>query len=139
MPARASCASRGNDPISFVTDLNIDRRDLTNNQRAIVGAKLANLRDGQRPPPPGGGQKDNDNKKVATRKETAGRVRTSIRSIDRAKVILAANNAELLAAVMADQVGLEKAAEIAGLASKALQNEALAKAIRTPKQKTLFP
>ena len=91
----------GNDPISFVTDLNIDRRDLTNNQRAIVGAKLANLRHGgdrksqEIKSPPGDLIKG---KKEATRKEAAEKIRTSPRSIDRAKVILAADNAELLAA-----------------------------------------
>src|SRR5215211_862901 len=127
----------GTDPIGFVTDINFARRDLTTNQRAIVGARLANLRHGQRPrvSSPDDSQKDNETKTAVTRKEAAKKVRTSPSSIDRAKAILATNNVALADAVMADQVGLEKAAKIAGLSGKTAQNEALAKAIRTPEQK----
>jgi hypothetical protein len=131
--AICGCGAAQGDPISFVTDLNIDRRDLTINQRAIVGAKLANLRPGRFQKASAGLLSDEtkpDKNKPISRKEAATKVKVSRSSIGNAKVILAANNPELLAAVMADQIGLEKAAEIAGLKTKALQNEALAKAIR---------
>ena len=37
----------GQDPLTFVIDKNLNRRHLTNSQRAMVAAKLANLKDGQ--------------------------------------------------------------------------------------------
>jgi hypothetical protein len=37
----------GQDPLTFVIDKNLNRRHLTNSQRAMFAAKLANLKDGQ--------------------------------------------------------------------------------------------
>jgi hypothetical protein len=53
-----------------------------------------------------------------SRKQAAQKVKVSETSIRYGKKILAAGNAELLAALEADQIGLEKAAEIAGMETK---------------------
>jgi hypothetical protein len=122
----------GDDPIGFVTDLNLNRRNLTNGQRALAGAKLASLRHGgDRTKSSGDDLKnDNANKTRVTRKQAARKMKTSPASIDRAKQVLAANNSELLAAVETDLIGLEKAAKIACIANKSEQKEALSAAMR---------
>jgi hypothetical protein len=122
----------GDDPIGFVTDLNLNRRNLTNGQRALAGAKLASLRHGgDRTKSSGDDLKnDNENKTRVTRKQAARKMKTSPASIDRAKQVLAANNSELLAAVETDLIGLEKAAKIACIGNKSEQKEALSAAMR---------
>src|SRR5215475_5631793 len=39
---------KGNQPLEFIVSLNLQRRHLTDSQRAMIGAKLANMRQGER-------------------------------------------------------------------------------------------
>jgi hypothetical protein len=75
----------GGDPVSFVLSLNLERRHLTDSQRAMVAAKLANLDHG------------GDRKRAiksphgdlkVTQAEAATRLKVKKRSVERAKAVL---------------------------------------------------
>lgn len=67
------------DPLAFIISANITRRHLTESQRAIIAAKLANL---------GHGQKKADAPRGASQADAAKRLDVSRRSVQRAKQVL---------------------------------------------------
>ena len=83
------------DPLGYVLIKNVLRRDLNASQRAMIAAKMANL-------PQGGDHKSedfkasNDGLKI---KDAAQTLRVSPKTVERAKIVLASGNGELITAV----------------------------------------
>jgi ParB-like chromosome segregation protein Spo0J len=115
----------GDDPLTFVLSHNLTRRHLTESQRAMIAAKIATLPKGSHGP------------KGLTHKQTGRLLKTSDRSIKRAKTVQKQGTPELIAAVEADEISVRPAAEIAKL-PKDEQIKALAtKRKSVPRQKTI--
>jgi ParB-like chromosome segregation protein Spo0J len=96
----------GSDPIGFVISLNLHRRHLTESQRAMVAAKLTNLREGrpsQKTPPIGG---------VST-KAAAKALHVGTRSVERAKTVLKQGSPEIVRAVESGEMRVFPAAALA--------------------------
>ena len=95
---------------AFVVSLNLKRRHLNDSQRAMVGNRLANLKQG-----------DNQYKVDApigattSQSDAAELLNISRRSVQRACVVLENGAPELIAAVDAGQVSVSAAAEVATL------------------------
>jgi hypothetical protein len=117
----------GDDPVSFVLSQNLARRHLTESQRAMIAAKIAALPKGSHPPKGGGG---------ASSKQTARLLKTSARSIERAKTVHKQGTPELVAAVEAGELGVTPAAEIAKL-PKDKQNKTMIGRKSKPRQKKI--
>jgi ParB-like chromosome segregation protein Spo0J len=117
----------GEDPIGYVLSVNLKRRHLSESQRAMIAAKIAALPKGSHPPKGGGG---------ASSKQTARLLKTSARSIERAKTVHKQGTPELVAAVEADEISVRPAAEIAKL-PKDQQNKALTTRKSTPRRKKI--
>jgi ParB-like chromosome segregation protein Spo0J len=98
----------GDDPISFVISQNLNRRHLSESQRSMIAAELANLKAG-----------DNQFKvsaKAPTSNTQAGRLlKVSKDSIKRAKTVKIKGTSELVKAVKTGEIGVAPAAEIAKL------------------------
>jgi ParB-like chromosome segregation protein Spo0J len=96
----------GTDPLGFVLRKNLHRRHLTASQRAMVAAKMANMKQGER----------TDIKpsvllqKVSVAK-AAKKFNVSPRSVETAKVVLTSANDELIAAVERGDVTVSAAAK----------------------------
>jgi ParB-like chromosome segregation protein Spo0J len=120
----------GQDPLAFVLDKNLNRRHLTNSQRAMVAAKLANLKDGQT--------------KVGaqicapvSQEDAAEKLKVSRRSVQSATKVKDDAIPEVIQAVERGDVTVSAAAEIAEL-PKADQRKVVAKgktAIKTKAKK----
>lgn len=80
----------GADAIGFVISLNLHRRHLTESQRAVVGAKLANLSHGQ---------KKSDTAIAVTQSDAAAQLSVSEDSIQRARKVLQSGDDDLIHAV----------------------------------------
>lgn len=104
----------GDDALGYVISLNLKRRHLSESQRAMVAAKIANLGEG-RPPaakdvplldetPPIGGVSAADAAKMLNVGE---------RSVERAKIVQRDGVPELAEAVERDEIAVSRAAEIA--------------------------
>lgn len=93
----------GADPLGFVVSLNIARRQLTVEQRALAAARIATLRRG-----------DNQHTAAAASSQTAiaGSLGISVDSVQRARKVLEHGSEELKSAVEAGDVGLRKAAAV---------------------------
>ena len=96
------------DLVPFVVSLNLHRRHLDESQRGMVGARLANMREG-RP------KKTASIEAVFTQDEAADLLNTSRGSIQRATKVLSQGTPELQAKVDAGEVAVSTAAEIATL------------------------
>ena len=95
----------GNDPLAFVISLNLKRRHLSESQRAMVAAKLAALRDGQRA----------DLVEGLPIGRAAELLNVSERTIARAREVQEHGAPELVQAVEQDSVSVSAAADIAAL------------------------
>lgn len=104
------------DPVSHVLSLNDHRRHLTESQRGMVAARIANLQlgtnrheqkldrpDGQSTIPP------------ITLKEAADKMASSVKTLQRAKIVIRSGNEELIQAVDGGAVKVTTAAKIAQL------------------------
>jgi N6-adenosine-specific RNA methylase IME4 len=98
------------DPIAFVVSANIKRRHLDDSQRAMVGARLTNLREG-RPWP----SKDNSANLPSniSQRRAAELVNVSTRSVTDARVVLDRGAPELVRAVDLAQIAVSVAANLA--------------------------
>jgi N6-adenosine-specific RNA methylase IME4 len=104
--ASVECPMReytGADPVSFVISLNLKRRHLNESQRAMVAAKLATLRDGQRADLVGG-------LPIGRASEL---LNVGERSVARAREVLDEGAAELVTAVERGQVSVSAASDVA--------------------------
>lgn len=98
------------DPFSLVVSLNLHRRHLTESQRALIAAKLANMRQGERTD-----LQPSANLPKVSQAEAARRLGVSERSVRHAVEIKNTGVPELIAAVEAGQVAVSTAAHLAQL------------------------
>ena len=121
---------RSRQALDFVIDENLERRDLTDKDRAGIAAKIANLRIGDNQhtrvvaPPNGGGsapsllpelREETPAKPDISQEEAAALMHVSLRSVERAAVIEKRGVPELKEAVASGPVSLAAGAEIARL------------------------
>jgi len=106
----------GADPVAFVVSKNVARRHLDESQRAMAGAKIASLQDGQR-----GDKVQGTSIEVASTMLNVGRA-----SVERAKTVHKQGTPELVKAVEAGRVSVSAAADVATL-PKVEQTEIVAK------------
>jgi N6-adenosine-specific RNA methylase IME4/ParB-like chromosome segregation protein Spo0J len=122
--AGADCPMReylGDDPAAFVVSLNLKRRHLSESQRAMVAAKLANM-PAHRP--------DDKSANLQTSQESAGKLlNVSTRTVASAKYVQEKGSPELVTAVEQGQVSVSAAADIATM-PKAEQAEIVARGER---------
>jgi hypothetical protein len=98
-------ASDGDDPRAFVISLNIMRRHLSESQRAMIAARLANLDEGR--------PSKTTAIAGASQGEAAELCNVSVDSIGRAKKVLNSAIPEIVAAVDSGQVTVNTAASLA--------------------------
>lgn len=101
----------GNDPVAYVISENINRRHLTDSQRAMVAAKIAKLdrRDTLIQ------NRSADGRNGLSTAEAAATLNVSERNVERARVIVRDGAPELVAAVETGEVAVTAAAEVAKL------------------------
>lgn len=96
--------------VSFVTSLNLTRRHLSDSQRAMIGARLTTLKQGDnqftKDPPIGG---------TTSQSEAADILNTSQRAIQRASKVQRDGIPELIDAVDAGEVSIAAAVEVSSL------------------------
>ena len=114
----------GTDPLGFVVSLNLKRRHLTESQRAMVGARLANMKAGDNQHKTASGQ---DNCPDLSKKDAANILNVSDKSIQRAKKVQMDGIKELGRKVESGELRVSVAADIAGLPEEE-QVEVLGKA-----------
>ena len=90
------------------SSLNLARRHLDESQRAMVAARLATLRDGQRATPIG----------AATQREAADLLNVARRSVQRARVVLDTGEPQLVEAVEQGQIAVSQAVKVAKAPAK---------------------
>ena len=100
----------GKDPLAFVVSVNIQRRHLTESQRAMAAARIATLRDGQRKP---GAQICAA--QPLSQAEAAESLNVGRRSVQHARKVIDEGSADLQAAVTQGDVSVSKAASVVDL------------------------
>lgn len=96
----------GKDPTAFVLSKNLKRRHLTDSQRAMVAANLANLKHGQ---------KKSDTATAVSQSESAAKLSVSVDSVGRAKQVIESGSSTLVKAVESGEVSVRAAAVVAQL------------------------
>ena len=127
----------GTDALSYVISKNLSRRHLDESQRAMVAAKIANLKDGQR--------LEGAPKGAATQSEAANQLNVSRRSVQRARVVLNKGTEDLKQAVEEGRVPVTVAFKIAELPAEQQEqiieaprpDQAIKKVMREQKEKEL--
>jgi N6-adenosine-specific RNA methylase IME4 len=99
----------GDDPVGFVVSLNLRRRHLSESQRAMVAANIANMAHG--------GDRKSENQTANLRvdisqEQAATMLNVSDRSVSSAKRVLTAGAAELIDAVQSGKVSVNAAADV---------------------------
>ncbi len=102
----------GHDPVRFVIDMNVHRRHLDTSQRAMIAAKLANMRQGERTD-----QIPSGNSGKVSQEQAADMMNVSTDSVSTAKTVLE-NAPELAPEVLKGNVSLNEA----GKQAKARKN-----------------
>jgi N6-adenosine-specific RNA methylase IME4 len=106
--AGVKCSTRpyeGNNPLGFVISLNLKRRHLNESQRAMVAARLATLKDGQR--------KSGAPIGAAAQGEAASMLNVGRRNVQRAREVIDKGTADLVHAVEQGKVPVSVARQIA--------------------------
>ena len=98
----------GQEPVKFVVSTNLHRRHLNESQRAMVAAKLANMRQGERTD-----REPCANLRKVDQTEAATLLNTSRRSVQQAKKVETEAVPEVVAAVEQGKVSVSIAATIA--------------------------
>jgi hypothetical protein len=96
----------GSDPLGYVISLNLKRRHLSESQRAMVAAKLANM-------PDGGDRSKQHSANLHSASEAAAMLNVSERTVKTAKQVQEHGAPELQHAVESGQVSVSAAADIA--------------------------
>lgn len=101
--------------LKLVISLNVHRRHLTESQRAMVAAEVANLGDGQRRPSKKGGSIDLPLSAGVSIPEAAEALNVSEPSVKRARKVKERGVPELAEAVVAGDIAVSNAAKIADM------------------------
>lgn len=99
----------GADPVAFVLSENLHRRHLSESQRAMVAAKLATLRRGQR------ADRVDGSIGLST---AAQKLNVGVESVKRARVVRQSGDTRLIEAVEADRISVSAAAVMATLSQQ---------------------
>lgn len=98
---------KGNDALAFVVSLNVQRRHLTDSQRAMAAAKIATMQQGTRTDLAPIGAK--------SQTEAAEELKVGRRSVQRAKTVIEKGSKALQKAVESGEVSVSKAAKVVDL------------------------
>jgi len=110
----------GDDPVRFVMAKNHHRRHLSKDEKAFIGARLANLRHGQRSTPRN--LRDVNASRDVTQAEAARALGVSQHSVLDASTLLNQAEPHIVALVMRDEVPLQQAAIAVRGASREIQS-----------------
>jgi hypothetical protein len=95
----------GDDPVGFVISLNLKRRHLDTSQRAMIAARLANMRQGERTDLP-----SIDGRSIS-QEDAAALLNVGLKSVERAKIVREQGEPGLIHAVERGEVSVSGAVE----------------------------
>jgi hypothetical protein len=95
---------KGGDPLGYVVSLNLARRHLDESQRAMIAAKIATLKDGQR--------QVGQLAEVPTQSKAAAMLNVGERSVRRARAVLKSGDPDMIASVEHGELAVSAAANI---------------------------